>query len=222
MESMKSGVRLKDMKVHETDSENATLYGRPMLCLASASPRRLALLKTIGVIPSRVLPADIDESVTGDEAPYEYVARMAAEKAATLRNTQAERVQSMWVMGADTAVVANGQILGKPADKSDFRLMFHMLNGQSHQVYSAVTLLGPAGELLSCLVTTTVAFATLSDAERDAYWATGEPADKAGGYAIQGIGAQFVTHMSGSYSAVVGLPLYETSQLLKQAGWRLL
>ncbi|MGJ8524918.1 dTTP/UTP pyrophosphatase [Halomonadaceae bacterium LMG 33818] len=213
---MASDAPTQDVKPSEFDAEDATLP--PPLCLASASPRRLALLKTIGVIPSRVIPANIDESVRPDEAPHAYVARMAAEKASTLRCTHPES----WIMGADTTVVAGGIILGKPADEGDFCRMFQLLNGQSHQVHSAVALLGPEGQSFSCLVTTTVTFAAIPDAERDAYWATGEPADKAGGYAIQGVGAQFVTDLSGSYSAVVGLPLYETSQLLKQAGWRLL
>ncbi|MCC2617652.1 Maf family protein [Aestuariibacter halophilus] len=184
-----------------------------MLILASQSPRRRELLAQLGV-SFTTLPADIDETVMTAELPDAYVARLAEQKAAAVRQQVAV---SDWVLGSDTAVVIDGQILGKPADEAEFRSMMLRLSGKQHQVLTAVALIGQTGTTLK-VVTTDVTFDVLTDAQIHWYWQTSEPKDKAGGYGIQGLGGQFVKHINGSYSAVVGLPLCETRQLLEQAG----
>nr|WP_163502765.1 Maf family protein [Halomonas socia] len=181
------------------------------LCLASASPRRRELLASIGVAVE-VYPVDIDETPWPEEAPCSYVQRLARGK--VLAGAAGSQLATL---GSDTAVVLNGQILGKPRDQAHAAEMLTALAGTTHQVLTAVAVSGPAG-LLECCVTSRV---TLRDIEADeiaAYWATGEPADKAGGYAIQGLAAVFVAEMQGSHSAVVGLPLYETAALLTRQG----
>ena len=184
----------------------------PRLYLASASPRRRELLTQIGVAFS-VKSADIDESVQTGESPEVYVKRLAQAKAqavlATLTDTDAV------VLGADTCVVQEGRILGKPTDFAEAKQMLGALSGCTHQVLTAVALVSAAHQEVVC-VSTSVRFGTLTDAQIAAYWASGEPCDKAGSYGIQGLGAVFVEHIQGSYSAVVGLPLYETCQLLKR------
>lgn len=174
--------------------------------LASQSPRRLELLQQIGVEPL-VRPADIDESVTTGEAPAAYVQRMAVEKAKALPDS------NHIIIGADTSVVVNDRILGKPADQSSFLEMMRLLSDNRHQVMTAVAC--RCGEsIVHKLSVTAVEFRELSSREIHAYWQTGEPADKAGGYAIQGYAAAFVRSLTGSYSGVMGLPLFETSELL--------
>jgi septum formation protein len=183
------------------------------IILASASPRRRELLDQIGIAYD-IHPVDIDESPHPDEAPADYVCRIAAEKSAAC-HAQAAPV-GLPVLAADTAVVLNGRIMGKPKDKEDALAMLRRLSGQTHQVYSAVSLRGNEhGEALSV---TEVTFRTLSEREIAAYWATSEPADKAGSYAIQGLGSVFVQSIQGSFSGVVGLPLFETAELLLQQG----
>ncbi|MBA1271920.1 Maf family protein [Stutzerimonas azotifigens] len=187
----------------------ATLY------LASASPRRAELLGQIGV-PYTPLIAPIDESVLPDESPEAYVERLARAKAAAalaILDTPGDSC----VLGADTAVVLDGRILGKPVDRHHAREMLEALSGREHQVLTGVAVAG-AGRCLSQVVVSQVSFRPLSSAEIEAYWATGEPCDKAGAYGIQGFAAVFVSHMQGSYSAVVGLPLCETAQLLEAFG----
>lgn len=185
--------------------------GRPSrIVLASQSPRRLELLQQIGITPE-VLPADIDESVKQDESPEDYVRRMATEKAAALKLTD-----EALILAADTSVVLDKDIFGKPENKSDFMRMMNLLSGRTHQVLTAVACRFNLWR--SCqLSKTDVTFRPLSDAVIEQYWATGEPVDKAGGYAVQGKGAVFVTHINGSYSGVMGLPLYETSELISDA-----
>lgn len=185
-----------------------------LLHLASASPRRRELLLQIGVSHRRV-DAPIDESVLPGETPAAYVERLARAKAAA--GLAALGAADACVLGADTAVVLDGRILGKPADRADGLAMLVALSGRSHEVLTAVALCD-GRRCQSRVVSSRVHFRTLAEAEREAYWATGEPLDKAGGYAIQGLAAIFVDRLEGSYSAVVGLPLAETAQLLAEFG----
>ncbi|MBF8701423.1 Maf family protein [Pseudomonas putida] len=183
------------------------------LYLASGSPRRRELLTQIGV-PFSVVSAPIDETPLPDESAPAYVERLARAKAAAgLACIEGQAV----VLGADTAVVLDGRILGKPENREDALAMLADLSGREHHVLTAVALSdGP--RVQSLCVTSKVRFRAISAEEAQRYWASGEPADKAGGYAIQGLGAVFVTALSGSYSAVVGLPLSETAELLGQFG----
>lgn len=181
------------------------------LILASASPRRGELLKQIG-ISYLSQPVNIDETPLAGETARQYVLRMAAEKAAA----GSKRDDDLPVLACDTAVILNDRILGKPKDQQDALAMLAALSGNTHQVYSAVSLLEKQHR--QSLSITEVLFRELKESEIAAYWQTGEPVDKAGGYAIQGMGAQFVKQIKGSYSGVVGLPLYETTVLLTQAG----
>lgn len=183
------------------------------LILASASPRRRDLLASIGVAP-RVRPVHVDETPAADEAPLAYVTRLAREKALA---GAAAAAPDQAVLGADTVVVLGERILGKPRDRADGLAMLAALSGGEHRVITAVAVTGPAG-LLEAVVTTRVGMREISSAEAEAYWATGEPADKAGGYAVQGLAAIFVSRLEGSYSAVVGLPLFETAELLRRQG----
>lgn len=183
------------------------------LVLASASPRRRELLKQIGV-KARVVPADIDETVYPGESAETYVARLAKEKAEAVLPELAANELSL---GADTSVVLDGEILGKPETLSDACDMLSRLSASRHQVMTAVALAGH-GPTQVRLVATDVWFRPISSAQIDAYWRSGEPCDKAGAYGIQGFGAVFVDHIEGSYSAVVGLPLAETAELLEAAG----
>ncbi len=179
------------------------------LILASSSPRRQELLTQIGVPFSVQVPA-IDETPLVGEAPPAYVQRMAEEKA---RAVLAQQAGDVCVLAADTSVIVDELILGKPADAADAKAMLRRLSGREHQVLSAIAV-ADQSRLNSHVVSCKVAFRTLTDAEIDAYWLTGEPRDKAGSYAIQGLGAVFVQAIHGSYSAVVGLPLAETAALL--------
>jgi septum formation protein len=183
----------------------------PALYLASASPRRRELLTQIGV-SFAVLPCDIDESVLPGELAEQYVERLARAKAAAgLAQLGADA--SACVLGADTSVVLDGRILGKPASRQESLQMLQALSGREHQVLTAVALASREG-CQSRLVSSRVGFRTITAAEMHSYWETGEPADKAGGYAVQGLAAIFVEYLQGSYSAVVGLPLCETADLL--------
>ncbi|MND37610.1 Maf-like protein YhdE [compost metagenome] len=183
------------------------------LYLASGSPRRRELLAQIGV-PFSVVSAPIDETPLPNEGAPAYVERLARAKAAAgLACIEGQAV----VLGADTAVVLDGRILGKPENREDALAMLADLSGREHQVLTAVAL-SDGQRVHSLCVTSKVRFRAISAEEAQRYWASGEPADKAGGYAIQGLGAVFVTGLSGSYSAVVGLPLSETAELLGQFG----
>lgn len=186
---------------------------RPII-LASGSPRRRELLVQIG-LPFSVAATTVDETAHANENPGHYVERLAREKASA--GLQMAGSADSLVVGADTSVVLAGRILGKPIDEADARAMLMQLSGNTHQVMTGVALAGD-GFCQSCLVTTTVRFRDLSDAEVTAYCQTGEPMDKAGAYGIQGRGGLFVADIAGSYSAVVGLPLRETADLLAQAG----
>ena len=186
------------------------------IILASASPRRCELLAQIGVrFEQRV--AEVDETPRRGEAPVDYVARVALEKAQAVQRRFRPAVP---VLGADTAVVVDAQILGKPRDAAHAFSMLRLLSGRAHEVYSAVAL---AGEHESVAVNCTrVWFTTICDSEIEAYWQSGEPCDKAGGYAVQGLAAAFITRLDGSYSGVMGLPLYETARLLQDFGIQVL
>ena len=186
----------------------------PPLILASASPRRSELLTKLGV-RFRVHPADIDESVLPGEAPTDYVQRMAGEKAARVASVYSEQISA--VLAADTTVVIDGAVLGKPVDHSHGLAMLSRLSGRAHEVTTAICLVA-GGEVLARQVTTRVDFANLTSAQCQAYLATDEPWDKAGAYGIQGLAGAFVRRIEGSYSNVVGLPLHETWQLLAASG----
>jgi septum formation protein len=186
------------------------------LYLASASPRRRQLLEQLG-LRFEVVVEDVDEIPLPGEAPADYVLRLARAKA----EAAARRLGSppARVLAADTAVVLETAILGKPRDREDGLAMLARLSGRRHQVLSAVAL-WQAGRLETTLSRSEVRFRGISAQEARSYWESGEPADKAGGYAIQGLGALFVEHLEGSYSGVMGLPLFETAELLQKAGVR--
>lgn len=192
--------------------------GRPValpLYLASASPRRRELLAQIGV-PVQVIAPSIDETPSQGELPTDYVQRIARSKVAA---GVSQAPQGAVVLAADTAVILDERILGKPLDRDDALRTLAMLSGREHRVLSAVAVARGSEVRLAC-VSTRVRFRAVSEAEARAYWETGEPQDKAGSYGIQGLGAVFVAHLEGSYSAVVGLPLMETATLLGEFGIR--
>ncbi len=186
--------------------------------LASISPRRRELLRQIGV-PFRTLDVAVDERAGPSESPEGYVTRVAEAKALDGRARAGGETP---VIAADTAVVLDGRILGKPADAADGQRMLLALGGRSHQVLTAVAVLSPQG-METALSRSRVTFRAIGADEARAYWETGEPCDKAGGYAIQGAAAVFVADLEGSFSGVMGLPLFEAAALLERAGvprWR--
>ena len=186
--------------------------------LASKSPRRRELLQQIGVY-FEVLPVDIDEAQLAGETPQDCVQRLALSKARAGRAILPAG-RSLPVMGADTLVVCGDMVLGKPADREVALAMLQSLSGTTHQVITAVALAGD--HEASCISTSQVTFRSLTVAECEAYWETGEPRDKAGAYAVQGLAAMFISRIEGSYSGIMGLPLYETGALLKDFGITLL
>lgn len=193
----------------------------PILYLASASPRRSELLTQIGV-SFRVLASSVDERVLPGESPEQYVERLALAKAQAGLAMLGGQTDVL-VLGADTSVVLDGTILGKPAGRDEALQMLQALSNREHQVLTAVALASPK-HCTSRVVSSHVRFCAISEAQMQAYWDTGEPQDKAGGYAIQGLAAIFVREVRGSYSAVVGLPLCETAELLAAANipcWQL-
>ena len=187
------------------------------LILASASPRRLALLQQVGIV-IRQQVAEIDETPLNNEAAEDYVVRLALEKARAVRQHSVD--ERLPVLGADTAVVVDGRLLGKPENLAHAREMLQLLSAREHQVMSAVALV--RGREAVRLSVSRVWFRPLGKNEIDDYWRTGEPQDKAGAYAIQGVGAIFIERLEGSYTGVMGLPLYETSQLLQDFGIQVL
>jgi septum formation protein len=189
-----------------------------VICLASRSPRRRELLRQIGV-DFDVMDVDVDEQRRPQEPPDTFVARVALDKARAGRDALPAG-SSMPVLGADTAVVIDDEVLGKPRNGEDARRMLSLLSGRTHRVLTAVALVGDRETVL--VSSSNVTFRTLGDAECAAYWASGEPADKAGAYAIQGLAAAFISHLEGSYSSVMGLPLYETATLLQESGIRVI
>jgi septum formation protein len=189
-----------------------------MIYLASASPRRRELLGQLGV-RCTVQPADVDETALADEPPAEYVRRVAVDKARAVAASIDD--PTALVLAADTAVVHDGRIFGKPADRAAAVCMLTGLGGRTHEVYTGVAVVR-GSTCQQGLSRSEVRFRPISETEADAYWRTGEPADKAGAYAIQGLGAVFVESLRGSYSGVMGLPLFETARLLEAFGYRLL
>ena len=190
---------------------------RAALYLNSESPRRQALLGQLGVA-FVTISAAIDETWNGVETPACYVERLALEKAQAGWRSIAQR-DPLPVLGADTAVVLEGAILGKPGDPSDAVNMLAALSGRHHDIYTAVALVEPSGASHRSQVNVTrVTLRTIAAWEREAYVATGEPFGKAGAYAIQGLAAAFIKRIEGSYSGVMGLSLYETAELLRAAG----
>lgn len=185
------------------------------LVLASSSPRRLELLARLGVVPDAVIAAEIDETPHGGELPARYAVRIAAEKARAIGEAGAI------ILAADTVVAAGRRILPKPAEENEARATLALLSGRRHRVYSAVALIDAEGALRSRLSQTIVAFKRLSAEEVDAYVASGEWQDKAGGYAIQGRAEALIRQIAGSHSGVMGLPLFETRALLRTAGYQL-
>ncbi len=188
-----------------------------MIILASGSPRRQALLRQIGVC-FRQRIAEIDETPRNRETPEEYVLRVAMEKAQAVRG--ASGAAELPVLGADTVVVANDRLLGKPTDLAHARQMLRQLSGRRHRVLSAVALV--ADRRAVRISDSSVWFREITERDIVSYWKTGEPRDKAGAYAIQGVGAIFVKRLVGSYSGVMGLPLFETAQLLQEFGIQVL
>lgn len=186
-----------------------------VLCLASASPRRRELLAQIGV-PHRISPAAIDESVLAGELASDYVLRMAWDKARAVAHDVAAS-GGLPVLAADTTVVIDDHILGKPTSREEGIEMLLRLASRTHEVLTGVALIAPGRER-AALSTSHVTFRRISRDEAERYWDTREPADKAGGYAVQGHGAVFVSALQGSYSGVMGLPLFETAELLRGAG----
>lgn len=191
------------------------------LYLASSSPRRHMLLKQLGLEFTIIAP-EVDETLLPNEAPVDYVLRVADSKAQkALQSLSAQQQQTACLLGADTIVTIDGKILGKPNDKAEAIAMLLQLSGKTHQVITAVSL-QTLHQQLSLTVYTDVSMRVISETEALAYWQTQEPKGKAGGYAIQGIASIFISQIQGDYYNVVGLPLYGTSQLLKQVGIEIL
>lgn len=186
------------------------------LILASSSPRRRDLLAQIGIVPDAIDPADIDEAPLPRELPLPHAARLAAEKVRLV----AARHPGAFVLGADTVVGCGRRILPKAETIETARECLELLSGRRHRVHGGVALVTPAGKLVQRRVTTLVAMKRLTAAEIETYLASGEWHGKAGGYAIQGLAARFVREIIGSYSNVVGLPLFETAQLLDGQGFK--
>ncbi|HLA75102.1 MAG TPA: Maf family protein [Gammaproteobacteria bacterium] len=187
----------------------------PQIYLASASPRRRTLLEQIGV-RYQLVGIAVEEAWDGRESPRDHVLRLALEKARAGWRCLAAP-QAAPVLGADTVVVVDGEIVGKPASQEQGLAMLEQLSGRSHEVLTAVALVNGSRHA-SRLSISTVSFSPTTAAQRAAYWATGEPHDKAGGYAIQGRAAAFIARLEGSYSGVMGLPLFETAALLAEFG----
>lgn len=186
------------------------------LILASASPRRLALLAQIGIVADEVVAADIDEQPRRGELPGELALRLAAAKAQHV----AKRFAGDFVLGADTVVACGRRVLPKAGDEKQAHDCLRLLSGRRHRVYGGVAIVDPKGRLHSREVMTTVAFKRLTKDDMKGYLAAGEWRNKAGAYAIQGRAGAFVSRVNGSYSNVVGLPLYETAALLAGLGYR--
>jgi len=190
-----------------------------MLYLASASPRRAELLRQVG-IAFEVMPSGLDEKPAAEERPQDYVERVATEKAQWV----AARIRSLGlpdrpVLGADTEVILDGEILGKPNDATHGLATLRRLAGRRHQVLSAIAVVAN-NSVRRAVCESFVTFGPLTDEDIHGYWESGEPADKAGGYAVQGLAARYIRHIDGSFSGIVGLPLFELEQLLKEIGYR--
>ncbi len=188
----------------------------PQIVLASGSPRRKEMLTRLG-IEITVIPSNVNEDELPGETPEEHVVRLSIDKAKEVSDR--EDVTGRWFIGSDTIVLQNGKILGKPADDTDAAIMLRTLSGSSHQVLSGYAIFDrQTDELVADVVSTSVTFRELTASEIAGYIASGEPMDKAGSYAIQGIGGVFVESIDGSYNNVVGMPLCQVVQVLKRLG----
>ena len=185
----------------------------PQIVLASGSPRRSELLRQIGV-GFRVVAADIDEIALENEKPGDFVLRMAREKALAVLRREGDVLP---VLGADTAVILDGRILGKPRDRNEALSMLNSLSGRTHEVYSAVAVAMGESEVHDVLNITRVTFSSLGQEWIESYCDSGDPMDKAGAYGVQGKAAEKISRIEGSFYCVMGLPLFETAQLLKRA-----
>jgi septum formation protein len=188
-------------------------FGHAPLILASASPRRRDLLAQIGIVPARIAPTDIDETRRRDESPRALAERLAREKAAACD-------ADGFVLAADTVVALGTRNLEKAEDAAEAEAFLRLLSGRSHQCITGIAVKAPDGRLQSRTVLARVRMKRLTDQEIAAYVASGEWQGKAGGYGIQGMAGAFITHINGSYTTIVGLPLYETKSLLEGMGWR--
>jgi septum formation protein len=188
---------------------------KPQLVLASASPRRLALLRQIGIEPDSVIPADIDEAPLRGETPRALAKRLACAKASAVAGS----ADGALVLGADTVVACGRRVLPKADDEPSARHCLELLSGRRHRVYGGICVIGADGRMASRVVRTIVVFKRLERQDVETYIAQGEWRGKAGGYAIQGRAAMFVRSLSGSHSNVVGLPLFETAALLRGLGY---
>jgi septum formation protein len=204
------------MGIRTIASRTMSSFDFQPIVLASASPRRRELLAQLGV-PHEVLVVDVDETPLPGESPARLAQRLARAKAVA---GHARTGGARAVLGSDTVVAVDARIFGKPVDRDDALAMLAALSGREHRVLTAVALAlpGTEGAVSEALSDTLVRMRSIAPAEAAAYWATGEPAGKAGAYAIQGLGAMFIEHIHGSYSGVMGLPLYETARLLQAAG----
>jgi len=191
------------------------MTGAPFI-LASASPRRKVLLAQIGFHPDQIIAADIDETPVKAETPRDYVLRLARSKASVIAAKHADA----FILGADTVVACGRRILPKAEDEQTARQCLALISGRAHRVYSGVALIKPGGAVLTRIVETRVKVQNLDGGAISAYLASNEWRGKAGGYAIQGLFAKHIIGIAGSYTNVVGLPLYETANLLTGAGWR--
>lgn len=189
---------------------------RPSLVLASASPRRLELLRQAGVEPAAIDPSDIDETPKPDETPRRLVERLARDKAQAI----APRHPGAYVLGADTLVAVGRRILGKPEDEAGARKMLSLVSGRAHRVVTGVAVVAPDGRTAARVVETRVKFKRLTAADLDDLIASGDWRDASGAYKIHQRAGSYVTWLQGSFTGVVGLPLYETLALLRGAGWR--
>jgi len=206
-----------DAPVHEAAMSAArSSDSRLQLVLASASPRRLDLLRQIGIEPDAVVPAEVDESRLEGETPVQMAGRLAVAKAEAIRAGHPDS----FILGADTVVACGHRVLPKAADEAEAKKCLKLLSGRAHRVLGGFCVIDPAGRSRRRVVATTVKFKRLETAEIDRYLDSGEWRDKAGAYAIQGRAATFVRRLSGSYSNVVGLPLFELSGMLGGLGYR--
>lgn len=187
----------------------------PLLVLASASPRRLELLRQVGIVPDKISPADIDEAPIKGELPAAYARRIASGKAGKVALTHPDA----FILAADTVVACGRRILPKAETADEAKSCLALLSGRRHRVLTAVTVVSPAGKAKSAIVTSVVRFKRLTRQEMESYLSSREWQGKAGGYAIQGLAATLIPFISGSYSSIVGLPLFETVKMLKEAGY---
>ena len=186
------------------------------LILASSSPQRLILLKTIGVIPDQIVPAKIDEIPEKNEKPRDFVLRMSKEKALDV----SKNFPNSFILSGDTIVACGRRIIGKPSDRDNAKQILSLLSGRRHQVLSAITLIKPDKNEVSKIVITRVKFSRLNQNALNAYLDTNEWKGKAGGYAIQGSASSFIPWINGSYSSVMGFPMNEVNNLLNSSGWK--